>query len=220
LIYFVSRADEVPLTIAVVAGEVLQNLRSALDHLAYQLVLVGAGGPVPLRHVYFPIADSSQKYQEIKNNHLRGVRDEAMRAIDAVKPYRGGTDALWRLHKLNNIDKHRLLLMVGSAFRSLDLGAHMQRLFEKAFPNAGPGKEIQLPPLFLRPADRMFPLKLGDQLFIDGPDAEPNEKMEFKFEVAFQEPEADVLHGEPLIETLSELAAAVESTIDQLAPLI
>jgi len=220
LIYFVSRVNEVPLTIAVVAGEVVQNLRSALDHLAFQLVLVGTRGAVPMRHVYFPIADSLQKYEEIKRDYLKGVKPEAMRAVDAVKPYRGGTDALWRLHRLNIIDKHRLLLMVGSAFRSFDLGAAMQQHIKNAFPTFVQERDIQLPPFFVRPADRMFPVKVDDEFFVDSPDAEPNEKMEFKFEVAFQEPEADVLNGEPLIQTLSEFVTAVEGTINQLAPLI
>src|SRR5438132_5583994 len=43
-------------------------------------------------------------------------------AIDALRPYKGGNDVLWQLHELNNVDKHRLILTVGSALRSTDLG--------------------------------------------------------------------------------------------------
>jgi len=35
---------------------------------------------------------------------------------------KGGNDVLWQLHELNNVDKHRLILTVGSAVRSTDLG--------------------------------------------------------------------------------------------------
>jgi hypothetical protein len=42
---------------------------------------------------------------------------------------------------------------------------------------------------FFRPGDRMFPLKIGDELFIDSPDAKVNEKMQFRFDVAFGEPQ-------------------------------
>src|SRR5579863_169632 len=45
LIYYVHKADPVPDDIALIAGDVLQNLRSAVDHLAYQLVLVAGGTP-------------------------------------------------------------------------------------------------------------------------------------------------------------------------------
>ncbi len=33
--------------------------------------------------------------------------------MDALKPYRGGNDALWLLSQLDNASKHRLLLSVG-----------------------------------------------------------------------------------------------------------
>jgi hypothetical protein len=220
LIYFVSRVDEVPLEIAVAAGDALQNLRSALDHLAYRLVLLRTGGAVPMSHVYFPIAESLAKYDQIKKNYLNGVSAHVMGAVDAIKPYRGGTDALWRLHQSNIIDKHRLLLTVGAAFRSFDLGASMQQHIERAFPESDEGTRLRVPSFFVRPADRMFPIKIGDELFIDAPDAEPNEKMEFRFEVAIQEPKADLLNGEPLIDTLGGFVAVVDDTINQLAPMI
>ncbi|MDZ7654070.1 MAG: hypothetical protein U5L03_16725 [Burkholderiaceae bacterium] len=62
--------------------------------------------------------------------------------------------------------------------------------------------------LFLRPADRLFPLKDGDELFIDGPDAEPNEKLEFRFEVSFGE--EGIAFGVPIVETLASLVKLVE----------
>ena len=34
---------------------------------------------------------------------------KVIKAIDALKPYKGGNDALWRIHELDNIDKHRAL---------------------------------------------------------------------------------------------------------------
>lgn len=44
LVYYVASVQEVPRSISAIAGDVLQNLRSALDHLAYQLVCSGLGG--------------------------------------------------------------------------------------------------------------------------------------------------------------------------------
>ncbi len=32
--------------------------------------------------------------------------------MDVIKPYKGGNDALWALHDLNILDKHRILLPV------------------------------------------------------------------------------------------------------------
>ena len=217
LVYFVSRIVEVPPEIPVVAGDVLQNLRSALDHIAYRLVLSGAGS-MPTQHVYFPIALDLQRYNEKKTRDLRGASPAVINAVDAVKPYRGGTDALWRLHKLNNIDKHRLLLTVGSAFHSFDVAAVMQKHFEDLARSSG-GIHVQLPPFFFSPSDRMFPLKSGTELFLDLPDAVPNDRIQFRFDIALQESEAGV-NGEPLIETLNDIVKAVEATVNQLAPLV
>jgi hypothetical protein len=41
---------------------------------------------------------------------------EAIEAIDALKPYKGGNDALWRIHELDNIDKHRTLFTLAHDF--------------------------------------------------------------------------------------------------------
>jgi hypothetical protein len=38
------------------------------------------------------------------------MRDAAIERIERLKPYKGGNDPLWRIHELDNIDKHRTLL--------------------------------------------------------------------------------------------------------------
>ncbi len=128
LIYYLVSVRDVPPEISVVAGEVLQSMRSALDHLAYQLVLVGTGQSDPFYHVYFPIFDSSSEYEAKKLKQIRGMRQDAIDAIDELKPYRGGNDTLWRLHKLNLVDKHRLLVTVGSQMRSADIEDYLKVL--------------------------------------------------------------------------------------------
>jgi len=99
-----------------IAGDVLHNLRSSLDHLAYHLVLVfnlNASEDV-LRKVEFPIGESLEKYESLKGRKIEGVIEpRTIKFIDGLKPYKGGNDVLWRLHEANNIDKHRKLLSVG-----------------------------------------------------------------------------------------------------------
>ena len=48
------------------AGDVIQNLRSALDHLAYQLAQVGSPNIEPSRYVSFPIATTADIYKTSK----------------------------------------------------------------------------------------------------------------------------------------------------------
>lgn len=75
--------DNLPRPIAVlpfqavaIAGDVISNLRSARDHLAWQLV-ESAGGR-PGRHTGFPIFDSLERYDKGKGGKVQGMRQEAI----------------------------------------------------------------------------------------------------------------------------------------------
>jgi len=217
--YFVQEVKPLPADTSAVVGDVLQNLRSALDHVAYRLVLVGVG-IAPPGHVYFPIADSRTAYERKRSNDLRGARPQAIRAVDGLRPYKDGNLTLWQLHKLNIVDKHRALITAGSAYRSVNLGRPlMQRLRDHAAtdPNRPPG--IPLPPLmdvFFNTADRQFPLSAGAVLMTDLPDAEPSSDFQFRLDIAFGEP--GIISGEPIAETLTQMVASVESAVASLAP--
>lgn len=92
------------------AGDVIQNLRTALDHLANHLVAVA--GDAPTRRIEFPIAKDATTYEAEKGRKVEGMRPEAVEAIDRLKPYKNGHDLLWKIHEFNNIDKHRMLFTV------------------------------------------------------------------------------------------------------------
>jgi hypothetical protein len=109
-------------------AEVLYQLRSALDHLAWQLVELD--GNSPNEQTQFPIRDSPNDKNEKRlplQNLLPQVKNpDILNLIDECQPYNAGdgtdypvqkarTTPLWHLKALNNVDKHRLLLVVVSA---------------------------------------------------------------------------------------------------------
>jgi hypothetical protein len=102
-----------------IAGDVIHNLRSALDHLAQHLALVYTPTLTDkeLRGVEFPIAKTFAEYKDSKARKVKGIHPNAIEAIDSLKPYGDGdgqfSTLLWRLHALDNIDKHRNLFTVG-----------------------------------------------------------------------------------------------------------
>jgi hypothetical protein len=100
------------------AGDIVHNLRAALDHLAQQLALVGSPTLTEeeLRRIEFPIAKSLSEYEAQKARKVKGMRPKAVEAIDKLRPYKGGNDALWRLRELDNTDKHRTLFTFGPEF--------------------------------------------------------------------------------------------------------
>jgi hypothetical protein len=110
--------------VVAIAGDVVHNLRSALDHLAKQLVLVGLTVAQPavglsdkeLRQIEFLIAESVARYEADKARKVKGMTLESIEDIDRLKPYKGGNDAPWRIHELDNIDKHSTLFTVAHDF--------------------------------------------------------------------------------------------------------
>jgi hypothetical protein len=116
------RVPTLSFDVVAIAGDVVHNLRSALDHLAMQLAIVGStesGRPLTekeIRQIEFPIAETDAKYESDKARKVKGMRPEAVKALDMLKPYKGGNDPLWRIHELDNIDKHRALFTTAHDF--------------------------------------------------------------------------------------------------------
>jgi hypothetical protein len=216
LIYYVASVDSAPDCLPLIAGDVIQNLMSAIDHLAYQIVCRDSNDNPPNPNwIYFPIADDIQKYEVKKAGKMQGASAASFAAIDMLKPYKGGNDHLWTLYRLNNIEKHRLLLTVGSQAAGINFGHLVAGHLRATFP-AESIKVIEGMNLYLNPADKGFPLKPGFVLYIGDPDEQPNTKQQFLFDVVVNEPV--ICEGKPLLELTYELISLVEEIVATLTP--
>ena len=101
----------VPIEYSVRLGEIVYNLRSALDQLVWQLV--HANYKTPGRHNEFPILDDESRFNEAVKSKLKGVSQESSDKIKEMQPFRENDkwDALKTLHSLCNIDKHRSVIL-------------------------------------------------------------------------------------------------------------
>ncbi len=113
--------DFPPAEISVPIGEVLYQIRSSLDYLAFDLVKLNAARiQLPTdweEHCYFPLWLDTPKNPPTYNcfkRTLPGISKPAFTFIEAVQPYNRGQGglfgvamALWILGKLSNVDKHR-----------------------------------------------------------------------------------------------------------------
>jgi len=91
-------------------GDFICSLRSALDHIAYQLASLTS--PAPSREICFPIYEKNTVDFQVKiAKSTFGIPDPAVAIIKMLQPYHYGdaykTSHLWRLNTLWNIDKHR-----------------------------------------------------------------------------------------------------------------
>src|SRR3990170_302115 len=125
---------EVPLDWGVLIGEIIHNLRSALDGLVYQLAKPREAQPkgteFPIFLVGRPRGCRRGRGKKGKgcsaggdHFHCRGrdrislLRREHRADIERLQPYKRwngqGQDPLWLLHEINNADKHRLIVVAG-----------------------------------------------------------------------------------------------------------
>lgn len=108
--------EPVPGKLAAMTGDVLHNLRSALDNLAYELALEYTGDPLPAKIAagsMFPIfADERPDTSKKLKRMLKGIHPEAQTIIRGMQPcnpsHGGQQNVRWVLNELNAKDKHRL----------------------------------------------------------------------------------------------------------------
>jgi hypothetical protein len=100
-----------PLEFNVEAGAYINAIRSSLDILATSL----AERYSMLRpdKAYFPVAANAREFAAggYKGAEFVKALPDAERAIiESLKPYKGGNDSLWALHKLDIMRKHQRLI--------------------------------------------------------------------------------------------------------------
>lgn len=108
--------------VSLIVGDILHNLRSALDHLAWQLACVAARGtPAKPKDVIFPICDPPQRGKTCKTPKYLTTADwQKMHEFEPCKGLSNRPDTwsasyvhqLTLLQRLSNDDKHKTLPVV------------------------------------------------------------------------------------------------------------
>lgn len=97
-----------PKDYSVIVGDVVHNLRAALDLMAVDVVSANGGNT---KDVYFPFSASAAKLDEqIKNKNFHRAAQPAIDQLKYWQPYKGGNEALRGLHDLDVSDKHKTLI--------------------------------------------------------------------------------------------------------------
>lgn len=108
----------------VLAGDCVHNLRSALDHLAWEASTIKDGS------VEFPVFKDRDKFLSTERggglHKIRGIeRAEAREIIKRYQPWGNPNgfdqDSLWLIHEFDRMDKHQVLTPVGILLREMNL---------------------------------------------------------------------------------------------------
>jgi hypothetical protein len=105
---FQMHINSVPNELGAIVGDVIHNLRAALDLTAAEVVRSAGGDD---KKVSFPFCESEEDLDGmIQRRNFDQAGEEAVALLRTLKPYREGNLALRVIHDINIHDKHRALI--------------------------------------------------------------------------------------------------------------
>lgn len=207
------RNEAVLADLALMIGDAVHNLRSALDHRVWELIAPSCEGDEKvLRNIQFPFASSSGNVEKtFKRREINRAAKEVWIALEDLKPYPGGNDDLCLVNQLDVLDKHKLLIPAAdytvitfARIRPL-VPDFPPELLSAAFSGNSRDVAWRIP--------RMNRQQRRSNGFTRGRE----EELPIPVQVVLREaPEAPL---RPLNETLRNMATAVERALESLAPL-
>ncbi len=108
-----------------IVGDIAHNLRSALDHLIYQLALLNGQPTSCSKKTAFPICIDEQSFARGRWKAELYIHPAAFAFVEELQPYKAANLAgkraessyLWTVSELDIIDKHRMLITAEESFR-------------------------------------------------------------------------------------------------------
>lgn len=194
LVHKIRLTSKMPPSIADIAGEILQNLRNALDNAGYAIA-VAAGKRDP-KYSAFPFAGS---LAQVPNSlgRSKDIPQPIQSVFLSFQPYLGGDDLLWALNEMCIADKHKMVIpIVVGVNRNL---ASVRGTGFFSMPN---------PHVWDRNTNEMELLTLGPGTQVD---------FDFQFEVYIAINGIKVVDGQPIVPVLSEMKVKVNGIIDVVA---
>lgn len=119
------RVQPIEPSLPLMIGDCVHNLRSALDHLAFQLAVLNGASSSAAEKTMFPVclakSGKSGFDSRVEKSLKPFISSAALAAVEECQPYNAANGvpnqtAIWILHKLDIIDKHRLLLVARDEF--------------------------------------------------------------------------------------------------------
>jgi hypothetical protein len=99
--------EAIPTMFSLILGDAIHNLRTALDHAAWELIGIDCG--TQDRTTTFPVSRTQADY-EAACKGIKTLKDDTKKFFIALAAYPGGAgEKLYGLNRLDNADKHTIL---------------------------------------------------------------------------------------------------------------
>lgn len=195
----------IPDEVGLITGDVVQNLRAALDLTACCLALQN-NPKASLAGVYFPISKDLHDLKKPLKDGLRKLTQEARDFIKGMKPYGGGNDDYWKLHRLAIHDRHRVILPSWAGCHSVDIP--IPQKFASLM-----GEDPKLATLPIIPKDQYEALENGSLIYQVAPSAFDRLDRNTSTQIAIAFSIDGAFKAAPISQTLDSILGTVERTI-------
>jgi hypothetical protein len=191
--------ESVPREFSTIIGDLVHNLRTALDLLACDLVRLNGKEP---NDVYFPFAGTAGDLEKmIRKRNMHRAGENVLRVLRSLKPYKGGNEMLRAIHDLDIDDKHKALIPAVHAASigplHIKLGAQVTALPQwDAYVMEDGHKILMMPSSLTVPTGTVIPATLR---LVFGPD--------------------DRLAGREVLTSLHDLAETADGVVNAFAAL-
>ena len=207
---FAKRNEDIANEAAVIIGDVLHNLRAAIDHAYWNCTEKYAKSDGERRNIQFPITSTETALKDSVLPSLPSrVSQEFVHALESLKPYRdGGNLPLCAIHDLDVVDKHKLLVPTGN-FTKID-STMIQRLvpdFPSGIMNGGFGNNYR---------DVVWPVKPMTWSQRRKAKIPPSNIIEKELDVPVEIVLSDIDPTKPALQILQELIDLTKSAINAL----
>lgn len=193
---------EADFKISVIAGEIVHQLRSSLDHLLCALIY--QAGKTPSRANQFPICTTRESYEDqVRRGRIKGISPAAEKLIEQSQPYTNpnpNETIINVVSTLNNWDKHNALVISVAAAQ---VGQHIEI-------GGTSGGEITA---FANPEVIKFENGKADYFYIQlaAPAPGLTVKSSIDLHMAIEVNETGTIA--PLVNVMGELIAGIEGTV-------
>lgn len=190
--------EAIPSALSLILGDAIHNLRTALDHVTWELI--GLDGGTQDRQTAFPFSKTLADY-EATCNGINTPRDDTKKFFLSLAAYEGGAgEKLYGLNKLDNADKHRFLTPV--------IGVASIGHLKVVAPNGVTVMTLKNTRFGMGPDGYARMMSVGHGLSVQlDKDSHPSLDIFFG--------DVEFFKAMPLIETLMELSDSIAHTIGQ-----
>ena len=105
--------EAVPDLASHLAAEIIYHVRSTLDQMVGEIGR--QAGLNNTSHLYFPFVGTRGEFSSPRNlKKMRGLPIDVQQLLEKLEPFEDGDKKLWGLGKFANVDKHNILIPIGS----------------------------------------------------------------------------------------------------------